>query len=131
MLQKQMPKKSDLVVTFVGLALVFATLTIVAQWLFASNAFIYTILVSLGAAIFGAGLAFFLIEMSVIEPKKLLTSRVSIFLGLALVFVVLVLIAQNWLVANPIAHTIFVSVGAATFGGGLTFFLVDMFSNRR
>jgi len=62
MLQKQMPKMWDLVVTFVGLALVFATLTIVAQWLFASNAFIYTILVSLGAAIFGAGLAFFLID---------------------------------------------------------------------
>ena len=130
MLQKPMPKLSEVVTVFVGMAIVFAALTIVAQWLFATNSMMYSILVSLGAAIFGTGLAFFLLELSATQQKRMLTSRVSIFLGLALVYVVLVLIAQNWLVANPLAHTVFVSVGAATFGGGLTFFLVDMFSNR-
>lgn len=132
MVQKQVPKLSEVVTVFVGLAMVFAALTVVAQWLFSGNSFIYTILVSLGAAIFGAGLAFFLLELAAIEAKKtLLTSRVSILVGLALVYMVLVLVAQSWLVANPMAHTVFVSVGATTFGGGLTFFLVDRFSHRR
>lgn len=130
MLQKPMPKLSEVVTVFVGLAIVFAALTILAQWLFATNSILYSILVSLGAAIFGAGLAFFLLELSATRPKGILNSRSSIFVGLALIYVVLVLVAQNWLVANPLAHTVFVSVGAATFGGGLTFFLVDMFAKR-
>ena len=129
MVQQRIPKLSEVVTVFVALAIVFAALTMVAQWLFA-NSFVYTILVSLGAAIFGAGLAFFLLELATIERRGMLTSRVSIFIGLALVDVVLVLVAQNWLVSNPMAHTVLVSVGAATFGGGLTFYLVDMFKDR-
>jgi hypothetical protein len=43
----------------VALAIVFAAPSLLAQWLFANNSFIYTILVSLGSAVFGAGLAFF------------------------------------------------------------------------
>lgn len=127
---KQPPKVSDLITIFVALAVVFATLTIVAQLLFANNSFIYTILVSLGSAVFGAGLAFFLIEMAEIQPKTRFTSRTALFLGMALVFLLLVLVAQNFLLANPLAHTIFVSVGAATFGGGLTYFLVDTFAGK-
>lgn len=130
MIQKRIPKVSDVVVVFVGMAVVFAALTILAQWLYASNPWVYTVLVSLGAAIFGAGLAFFLVEMAELERgRRILASRVSVFIGLALVFVVLVLVAQNLFANNPGAHTLFVSVGAATFGGGLTYFLIDMFGH--
>jgi uncharacterized PurR-regulated membrane protein YhhQ (DUF165 family) len=69
--------------------------------------------------------------MSKLQWQTLLTSRAALFIGLALVFLILVLIAQNLLVANPLAHTIFVAVGAATFGGGLTYFLVDTFQEGR
>lgn len=131
MVRKQAPKMWDVVMVFAGLSVVFIVLAVLAQWLFTGNGFMYTILISLGAAIFGAGLAFFLLEVSEIQRARMvLASRVSIFVALAVVFLVLVLVAQNLLVGNPLAHTIFVSIGAATFGGGLTFFLVDMFKDR-
>jgi hypothetical protein len=108
---------------------VYAVLTVLAQWLFVNNSFAYTVLMSLGAAVFGAGLAFLLIEAAAIQERRgLMTSRVAVFIGLAFVFVVLVLVAQFVFANNPMVHTIFVSVGAATFGGGLTFFLLEMFS---
>ena len=47
----------------VGMALIFAVLLLAADSL--GDAFAQTILVSLGSAIFGAGLTFFLLRMTV------------------------------------------------------------------
>jgi len=47
---------------FVGMAVIFAVLLLAAGSL--GNAFAQTILVSLGSAIFGAGLTFFLLRMT-------------------------------------------------------------------
>ena len=129
MVSKKQNKLSDVVMVFVGMAVIYAVMTVLAQWLFANNSLAYTVLMSLGAAVFGAGLAFFLIEAAAIQERRgLMTSRVAVFIGLAFVFMVLVLVAQFVFGNNPMVHTIFVSVGAATFGGGLTFFLLEMFS---
>ena len=84
MVRKQAPKIWDVVMVFAGLSVVFIVLAVLAQWLFTGNGFMYTILISLGAAIFGAGLAFFLLEVSEIQRARMvLASRVSIFVAAA------------------------------------------------
>jgi hypothetical protein len=49
---------------------------------------------------------------------------VSIFVGMAVIFVVLLLAAGS--LENAFAQTILVSLGSAIFGAGLTFFLMRM-----
>jgi hypothetical protein len=57
-------KVFSIVGTFTALALVFVVLVLVALLLFASNTFVYTLLLTTGAAIFAGSLTFFLIELA-------------------------------------------------------------------
>jgi hypothetical protein len=56
------------VTIFVGLAVVFGALVLVANTL--ANTFSQLLLVSLGSAIFGSGLTFFLIRASDLSGRK-------------------------------------------------------------
>ena len=56
------------VAIFIGLAVVFGALALVANTL--SNTFSQILLVSLGSAIFGSGLTFFLIRVSDLGGRK-------------------------------------------------------------
>jgi len=55
-------------VIFVGLAVVFGTLVLVANTL--ANTFSQLLLVSLGSVVFGSGLTFFLIRVSDLGGRK-------------------------------------------------------------
>ena len=57
--------------------------------------------------------------------SSLRKQAVVIFIALALVFAVLMVAAQT--IADPFGQTLLVSVGSATFGAGLTFFLIQVF----
>lgn len=117
------------IVVFVGLAIVFAVLVWVAQGNFPHNDTARVLLNSLGSAIFGAGLAFFLVEAFAIRRAGWGTVLL-IFLGLTLVFLALLFVAQWLFVGNLVLYGMLVAIGASVFGGGLTFFLLELFSLR-
>jgi hypothetical protein len=62
-LQQARNKLVSIVGVFTALALVFVVLVLIALLLFASNVFVYTLLLTMGAAIFAGSLTFFLIEL--------------------------------------------------------------------
>jgi hypothetical protein len=51
-----------------------------------------------------------------------LGKTIAIFVGLAIVFVALVLVANN--TTNSLNQLLMISLGSAIFGSGLTFFLI-------
>jgi hypothetical protein len=55
---------------FVGLAVVFAVLAVIAKLLLAGDGFAQGLLLAIGASVFGAGLTFFLIEIASLMEKK-------------------------------------------------------------
>ena len=55
---------------FVGLAVVFAALAVIAKLLLAGDGFAQGLLLAIGASVFGAGLTFFLIEIASLMEKK-------------------------------------------------------------
>jgi hypothetical protein len=55
---------------FVGLAIVFAVLAVIAKLLLAGDGFAQGLLLAIGASVFGAGLTFFLIEIASLVEKK-------------------------------------------------------------
>ena len=57
-------------IIFVALAVVFAILAIVARYVFEGDVFTQVILLATGAAVFGSGLTFFLIEIFSLLEKK-------------------------------------------------------------
>jgi hypothetical protein len=59
-----------------------------------------------------------------IKPRHPIVISVSVFVGLAIVFAVL-LFAAGFL-RDAFAQTILVNLGSATFGAGLTFFLLRL-----
>ena len=60
--------------------------------------------------------------------RNLITNSIVIFLGLVIVFAVLVLASTR--VSNPFAQQVMLSTGSAILGSGLTFFLIQMFAVR-
>lgn len=57
-------------VVFVGLAIVFAVLAVIANLFFAGDGFAQGLLLASGASVFGSGLTFFLIEIFSLVEKK-------------------------------------------------------------
>jgi hypothetical protein len=57
-------------IIFVALAVVFAILAIIARYVFEGDAFAQGVLLATGAAVFGSGLTFFLIEIFSLLEKK-------------------------------------------------------------
>lgn len=55
---------------FVGLAVIFAVFVILARFVYVDDTFMRTTLITVGSAIFGAGLTFFLIEMFSLEGLR-------------------------------------------------------------
>ncbi len=55
---------------FVALAVVFAILAIIARYVFEGDVFAQVVLLATGAAVFGSGLTFFLIEIFSLLEKK-------------------------------------------------------------
>ncbi len=59
-------------VIFVALAIVFAILAIIAKFVFAGDVFAQALLLAVGAAVFGSGFTFFLVEMfSLLEKRSI------------------------------------------------------------
>jgi protein-S-isoprenylcysteine O-methyltransferase Ste14 len=126
---KRAPTRGQVIMVFVGLALVSVVLSIVAEVTYRNSDFARALLIGLGSSIFGAGLAFFLIEMMALGQSRIRpVSVVGIFVGMAVVFAALVGIAQFVPAFDRLTQTALVSLGASVFGGGLTFFLVEWFS---
>ena len=65
--ESQMSKLTAKVVSvaavFIGLAVIFAVFVILARFVYVDDTFVRTTLITVGSAIFGAGLTFFLVEM--------------------------------------------------------------------
>ncbi len=57
-------------IVFVALAAVFAILVVIAKFVYEGDAFAQGILLASGAAVFGSGLTFFLIEIFSLVEKK-------------------------------------------------------------
>jgi hypothetical protein len=57
-------------VIFVGLAVVFAVLAVIAKLFFAGDGFAQGLLLAIGASVFASGLTFFLIEIFSLREKK-------------------------------------------------------------
>ena len=55
-------------------------------------------------------------------------SVVAIFGALALIFALLLILARFVLMADPFAQTALISVGSALLGGGVAFFLIEIYS---
>ena len=55
---------------FVGLAVVFAALAVVANLFFTGDRFSQGLLLAIGASVFGSGLTFFLIEIASLLEKR-------------------------------------------------------------
>jgi steroid 5-alpha reductase family enzyme len=72
--ESQMSKLTARVVSaaavFVGLAVIFAVFVILARFVYVDDTFMRTTLITVGSAIFGAGLTFFLIEMFSLEGLR-------------------------------------------------------------
>jgi FtsH-binding integral membrane protein len=112
---------------FIGLAVVYAVLAIVANVVFSGNTLVQTLLLSLDSAVLGSGIVFFLTKVYGLEQAHdQLPSSIEIFIALAVVFVVLVLLALLLFAANPFFYTLLLTTGTAIFAGGLTFFLVKL-----
>lgn len=109
---------------FTGLAVVYTVLAIVANLIFSGNTLVQTLLLNLGAAVLGSGVAYFLMRLE--QPRDSRTSIVGMFIALAVVFVALVLLALLLFAANPFVYTLLLTTGMAIFAGGLTFFLVKL-----
>jgi hypothetical protein len=58
----KIPKKSMAVTLFIGMAIVFAALTLAAKVV--ADPFAQQLMLSLGSSIFGAGLVFFMLRFS-------------------------------------------------------------------
>lgn len=58
------------VAVFVGLAIVFAVLALVANLFYTGDGFAQGLLLAIGASVFGSGLTFFLIEIASLVEKK-------------------------------------------------------------
>lgn len=130
--QRQPPKRSQIISILIGLAVVYAALAIVAQLVYGGNTLVQTLLLSLGSAILGSGVAFFLIELYRLEQKgSNLASILGAFVGLSVVFVVLTLAAQLLFAENLFAYTMLLTTGTSIFAGGLTFFMVELASLRQ
>lgn len=56
------------------------------------------------------------------QTKTSLGKSIAIFIGMAVVFAVLIVAAN--LIADTFARTVLVSVGSAILGSGVTFFLI-------
>jgi hypothetical protein len=128
---KQTPTMTQIVTILIGLAIVYAALAIVAQLIY-GNPLVQTLLLSLGSAVLGSGVAFFLIELYKLEQaRNKLLSIFGAFIGLTILFVVLVLMAQLLFTSNLFAYSMFLTTGTAIFAGGLTFFMVEIASLRQ
>ncbi len=57
-------------VVFVGMAIIFAVLAVIAKLLFSGDGFAQGLLLAIGASAFGSGLTFFLIEIASLVEKK-------------------------------------------------------------
>jgi hypothetical protein len=107
---------------FIGLAVVYAVLAIVANLVFSGNALVQTLLISLGSGVLGSGIAYFLIRLE--QARNL--SIVGIFIALAFVFITLILLVLLLFASNVFVYTLLLTTGAAIFTGGLTFFVVKL-----
>jgi hypothetical protein len=64
-------------IVFVGLAIVFAVLAVIAKVVFAGDGFSQGLLLAIGASAFGSGLTFFLIEIfSLLEKKEIEAKKI-------------------------------------------------------
>lgn len=125
---KNAPNKSQAIGVFIALTVVSVVLSILAGVMYRNNDVAQALLIGLGSSVFGAGLTFFLIEMTSLGQTQIRpTSALAIFIGMVVVFVVLVSIAQFVPPLDRVSQTALVSVGASVFGSGLTFFLVEWF----
>jgi hypothetical protein len=107
---------------FIGLAVVYAVLAIVANLVFSGNALVQTLLISLGSGVLGSGIAYFLIRLE--QARNL--SIVGMFIALAFVFITLILLVLLLFASNVFVYTLLLTTGAAIFTGGLTFFVVKL-----
>lgn len=129
---KPTPTMTQIVAILIGLAIVYAALALLAQLIYGGNLLVQTLLLSLGSAVLGSGVAFFLIELYRLEQaRNKLLSIFGAFISLTIVFVVLVLMAQLLFTRNLFAYTMFLTTGTAIFAGGLTFFMVEIASLRQ
>ncbi len=62
------------------------------------------------------------------NSRNSMVESVVIFVGLAIVFAVLLVAALS--VSDPFSRVVLVSVASAILGSGLTFFLIRMFAIR-
>lgn len=124
MVRQRRNVKTRATILFIGLAVVYAVLAVVANVVFSGNAIVQTLLLSLGSASLGSGIAFFLIRLE--QVRSTLPSIVRVFMGLTVVFVALVLLALLFSASNVFVYTLLLTTGAAIFAGSLTFFLVEL-----
>lgn len=122
--QRQNTQRTRATTLFIGLAIVYAVLAVVANLVFSGNTLVQTLLLSLGSGVLGSGMAYFLIRLE--HPRESRTSIVGMFIALALVFVALVLVALFLFASNAFVYTLLLTTGAAIFAGSLTFFLLKL-----
>jgi hypothetical protein len=92
--QRRKVQRTRAITIFIGLAVVYAVLAIVANVVFSGNTLVQTLLLSLGSAVLGSGIAFFLTKVYGLEPTRNdLPSIVRTFMALTVVFVALALVA--------------------------------------
>jgi hypothetical protein len=108
----------------IGLATVYAALAIIAKLFYSDNNFIQTLLLSLGSATLGSGMAFFLIDRGLEQVRAKRLSSKGVLMGLTLALTALVLLARVLFVSSAFVYTLLLSTGAVIFASGLTFFLV-------
>jgi hypothetical protein len=122
--QRRNTQRARALTVFIGLAIVYAVLVIVANLVFSGSLLIQILLLSLGSAVLGAGVAFFLIRLE--QLRNNLASVIGTFMALTGVFVALALVALLLFASNAFAYTLLLTTGATIFGGSLTFFLVRL-----
>jgi hypothetical protein len=125
--QRRKVQMTRAITIFIGLAVVYAVLAIVANVVFSGNTLVQTLLLSLGSAVLGSGIAFFLTKVYGLEPTRNdLPSIVRTFMALTVVFVALALVALLLFAANAFVYTFLLTTGVAIFAGGLTSLLVKL-----
>jgi hypothetical protein len=125
--QRRKVQRTRAITIFIGLAVVYAVLAIVANVVFSGNTLVQTLLLSLGSAVLGSGIAFFLTKVYGLEPTRNdLPSIVRTFMALTVVFVALALVALLLFAANAFVYTFLLTTGVAIFAGGLTSLLVKL-----
>jgi TRAP-type C4-dicarboxylate transport system permease small subunit len=67
-------------------------------------------------------------DMSQEKWTAKVVSVVAIFVALALIFAILLILARFVLMDDTFAQTASISVGSALLGGGVAFFLIEIFS---